>query len=204
MIRRPPRSTLFPYTTLFRSDYSANLAETETGGVRINQIPADGGNTFRGGAFFNFATQGMQANNLDDGLRAMGVRDVNRMKKLWQVEMKVGGPIMRDRLWVFVTHNRFAAQNYALGTYFSQDSRANVYVPDLTPQAWADQQAFTSSARLTWQATPRDKFTAYMTQGAQCHCVWQVGNSALPLLGLGPTPDASINMNYGSELYQVT
>src|SRR3989442_8634475 len=69
MIRRPPRSTLFPYTTLFRSDYSANLAETETGGVRINQIPADGGNTFRGGAFFNFATQGMQANNLDDGLR---------------------------------------------------------------------------------------------------------------------------------------
>src|SRR3712207_8140561 len=36
MIRRPPRSTLFPYTTLFRSDwdyllkqYSANLAVTE-------------------------------------------------------------------------------------------------------------------------------------------------------------------------------
>src|SRR5258708_23432925 len=25
MIRRPPRSTLFPYTTLFRSDYSAGL-----------------------------------------------------------------------------------------------------------------------------------------------------------------------------------
>src|SRR3712207_7349248 len=24
MIRRPPRSTLFPYTTLFRSDYKAN------------------------------------------------------------------------------------------------------------------------------------------------------------------------------------
>src|SRR2546426_7292057 len=26
MIRRPPRSTLFPYTTLFRSDYTPNFA----------------------------------------------------------------------------------------------------------------------------------------------------------------------------------
>src|SRR3989442_7964953 len=26
MIRRPPRSTLFPYTTLFRSDFTVNLA----------------------------------------------------------------------------------------------------------------------------------------------------------------------------------
>src|SRR5260370_26695137 len=25
MIRRPPRSTLFPYTTLFRSDYAARI-----------------------------------------------------------------------------------------------------------------------------------------------------------------------------------
>src|SRR6516225_10918650 len=28
MIRRPPRSTLFPYTTLFRSDFGAGLART--------------------------------------------------------------------------------------------------------------------------------------------------------------------------------
>src|SRR3712207_7873975 len=27
MIRRPPRSTLFPYTTLFRSNTAANLAD---------------------------------------------------------------------------------------------------------------------------------------------------------------------------------
>src|SRR5947199_7447345 len=27
MIRRPPRSTLFPYTTLFRSDFEQNLVD---------------------------------------------------------------------------------------------------------------------------------------------------------------------------------
>src|SRR2546430_7606591 len=34
MIRRPPRSTLFPYTTLFRS--SARAARTQTGSERSN------------------------------------------------------------------------------------------------------------------------------------------------------------------------
>src|SRR2546426_9549412 len=31
MIRRPPRSTLFPYTTLFRSPYLARAAEEHSG-----------------------------------------------------------------------------------------------------------------------------------------------------------------------------
>src|SRR2546427_13280508 len=33
MIRRPPRSTLFPYTTLFRSDAICNLYATQGWGV---------------------------------------------------------------------------------------------------------------------------------------------------------------------------
>src|SRR5688572_31363848 len=32
MIRRPPRSTLFPYTTLFRSDASRDVQFIQTGG----------------------------------------------------------------------------------------------------------------------------------------------------------------------------
>src|SRR3712207_7753056 len=39
MIRRPPRSTLFPYTTLFRSDW----AEQKTPAGRDWCVPADGG-----------------------------------------------------------------------------------------------------------------------------------------------------------------
>src|SRR5258708_27420679 len=34
MIRRPPRSTLFPYTTLFRSYYSRAVIEEETGDMK--------------------------------------------------------------------------------------------------------------------------------------------------------------------------
>src|SRR2546429_2721540 len=39
MIRRPPRSTLFPSTTLFRSDLrTANVATEPDGGVRVNEF----------------------------------------------------------------------------------------------------------------------------------------------------------------------
>src|SRR5258708_17931680 len=39
MIRRPPRSTLFPYTTLFRSNDLANVHIGESAEIRLNAYP---------------------------------------------------------------------------------------------------------------------------------------------------------------------
>src|SRR5256885_15762570 len=39
MIRRPPRSTLFPYTTLFRSLVVGDRLDTDLEGARAAQIP---------------------------------------------------------------------------------------------------------------------------------------------------------------------
>src|SRR5688572_32180576 len=41
MIRRPPRSTLFPYTTLFRSRAVLDVRETEDGGPVCRGTPLD-------------------------------------------------------------------------------------------------------------------------------------------------------------------
>src|SRR5438876_7607776 len=40
MIRRPPRSTLFPYTTLFRSDSASQSFVPHSSGFRQTLIPA--------------------------------------------------------------------------------------------------------------------------------------------------------------------
>src|SRR5436853_3648440 len=63
MIRRPPRSTLFPYTTLFRSDEVAHV-RIEADQVR-RQALASGG---RVGVAEHF--QGDHAPQLDAGLRS--------------------------------------------------------------------------------------------------------------------------------------
>src|SRR3712207_8293324 len=47
MIRRPPRSTLFPYTTLFRSIYTTRSQEAEL--ELAEGFPAGWGDDFRAG-----------------------------------------------------------------------------------------------------------------------------------------------------------
>src|SRR5256885_16982754 len=47
MIRRPPRSTLFPYTTLFRSLRGASDSERQRGRT-VRGSSAGGGRVFRG------------------------------------------------------------------------------------------------------------------------------------------------------------
>src|SRR3712207_7783306 len=42
MIRRPPRSTLFPYTTLFRSEDAAAEAEAVRAGAQVAPVPQGG------------------------------------------------------------------------------------------------------------------------------------------------------------------
>src|SRR3712207_8230742 len=62
MIRRPPRSTLFPYTTLFRS------AETLDGGAGNDTLDASfGDNTLRGGTGNDSVTGKFGDDVLDGG-----------------------------------------------------------------------------------------------------------------------------------------
>src|SRR2546427_7876636 len=63
MIRRPPRSTLFPYTTLFRSDPASNSA-SGTGSI----ISAPGyGNIATNGGSVNLLGYGVTVGNIRSG-----------------------------------------------------------------------------------------------------------------------------------------
>src|SRR3712207_9451818 len=52
MIRRPPRSTLFPYTTLFRSDTDWFKETTRTGLIQQYNVSLSNGND-HGSSFFS-------------------------------------------------------------------------------------------------------------------------------------------------------
>src|SRR3712207_7974552 len=71
MIRRPPRSTLFPYTTLFRSDVvQLPLTEDEVVQGRVNLVQQDNGWTRVAGSLldgpggFSFASHGSNAQGI--------------------------------------------------------------------------------------------------------------------------------------------
>src|SRR3712207_9077118 len=77
MIRRPPRSTLFPYTTLFRSErLAAFYAERAHGGVGLivtgGISPNDRGRPVRGGAKMTTEEEAKQHRRVTQAVHAEG------------------------------------------------------------------------------------------------------------------------------------
>jgi hypothetical protein len=70
------------------------------------------------------------------------------------------------------------------------------YVPDLTQQAVDDQNSKDLSARITWQASPRNKVTAYTSYNKSCHCHFLIGGAT--------RSDASLFLQIPNYLYQAT
>ena len=79
-------------------------ASTSTGGVRINVVPKDGGNTFAGSLFVSGTNEKFQGDNFTQELQDRGLTEggISRIKTLYDVAPTFGGPIKRDKLWFFV------------------------------------------------------------------------------------------------------
>src|SRR4051794_41733279 len=70
MIRRPPRSTLFPYTTLFRS----------SGGIQGDVLATDNNTVGMGDAGIKSAIQGSNVPNPDEAVPSF-VRNIRRSEE---------------------------------------------------------------------------------------------------------------------------
>ena len=185
----------------YQIDYSANSAEIETGGVRVNMIPREGSNSFSSRIFGNFTTEGLQQNNLDDDVIAQGFSDPNRVKELWHFTPSVGGPIVRDKLWFFGAFTRRVTDAWVADTHYDTDVTDNVYIPDFSRQAVDDQRLYDAASRLTWQATQRNKISASLNYNHLCHCHILVGTAAI---GLPIAPTAAGYQWIDSYIPQVT
>src|SRR5258708_36891431 len=99
MIRRPPRSTLFPYTTLFRS---LGLVRPDSGDVRMQNRPITGPGTDRAMVFQEFGLLPWRTvqHNVELGLALKGMGG--------QARHKVSQPLIEMTgsagFWVHVAH----------------------------------------------------------------------------------------------------
>jgi hypothetical protein len=132
---------------------SGITADVSTGGVRINLTPKDGGNVFSGQAFVGGTDGSWQANNVTDELQARGLRTGSRVAKIADVNIGIGGPIMRDKLWFFASWRRIATDSVIPGSYFANTGEVGTGVEE--------QWIMNNMVRLTWQVNQKNKFSAY-------------------------------------------
>ena len=71
---------------------SAIPAEVSKGGVRINMIGREGGNTFRGSYFLAETPGSLQSNNLTDDLKARGLPSASEIRRIFDHNLTFGGP----------------------------------------------------------------------------------------------------------------
>ena len=161
-------------------EIGAISAETGGGGVRVNIIPKEGGNTFSGSAFFNFANSGLQANNLDQALMDQGVLSVDSLDSIYDTSFSFGGPIMRDKLWFWTAHRYWGYEIFRTGAFFDKNSFDLVYEPDPTKPATDSQTNTSNDLRLTWQISPKNKLSAYYNLAPRETNYWNLSNIRTP------------------------
>src|SRR5678815_5854382 len=83
----------------------AESAEMQSGGMRINSTPKDGGNKFSGTFFAYGAGSGLQADNRSAAMKS-GPTAIPQpgIAYLWQVNPSFGGPIKKDKMWFYLTY----------------------------------------------------------------------------------------------------
>jgi len=169
-------------TQEFAIDTAAVDATFATGGVRINFIPKDGGNSYAGSIFATLATEDFTSSNLDDDLKARGLGSVGNVKKNADFNPGLGGPIRRDKLWFYLSGRYQIADLYEPGFYNknANDPTKWTVEEDTSRRIIAPRRFQVYMGRFTWQATPRNKIGFTYEQENLCFCPDDVGPEVAP------------------------
>ncbi|MEQ1908841.1 MAG: TonB-dependent receptor [Vicinamibacterales bacterium] len=170
-------------------DFGALSAEQATGGVSINFIPRDGGNSIKGSVFLGGSNEDLAGSNFTQRLKDRGLTAVDSIKKNWDFNPGFGGPIKRDKLWFYTTFRYEGAKNYAAGI----SPNVNAFKPDVWTYEAAKNADGTpvktyglvtdledAQVRVTYQATQKDKFSFSFANNMHCRCPFQIGALVSP------------------------
>ena len=175
-------------------DISGADTSVGTGGVRINVVPKDGGNSFAGGLFLSGTNEHFQSDNLSQELQDRGLRATSRVRQIHDVAPTFGGPLKQDRAWFFVSYRHNDARNY-VANVFQNKNKNNpnswVYEPDLANPGVSGDPLPMAGLRVTVQATPRNKIAGSFDYRDRCQCP-NFGNAG----NFGISPDATVNFMF--------
>src|SRR5437773_1489941 len=168
-------------------------AESTASGVLINMVPKEGGNSFKLDVFGFYTNDALQSDNLTDELRGRGLTTTNHVRQLYDFNATVGGPIRKDKLWLFAASRLGGTKIQVPGVFFNTSIGTPFYTPGdpAYRQEWLRSQA----VRLTWQVSDKNKMNVF------------ADTQALIVRGRGEfaAPESATGYNFWPQgLYQVS
>ena len=162
---------------------SGGLGEAEVGGPTMNIVPKEGGNRIAGQFYAASTTSGMVGSNYSQELRDRGLTVPGELQKIWDLNLGIGGPIVKDRLWYFGGIRDEGSERGVPGMFANLndgDATKWTYVADTSRPAVYAAAFRMLSLRFTVQATPRNKFNVFWDEQMPCEggAVPGAGNDA--------------------------
>jgi hypothetical protein len=181
----------------------AESAEMGQGGIRINMVPKDGGNTFRGSMFGNYTQGAWTGNNLGENLAGdltynpnNRITEVGKIQEIWDVNPSFGGPIVEDRAWFTATFRHWGVNKSIADSYFDLDPSPFRYAADLSRPGIDDGHIVSRSGRLAWQVSERDKVSSYHDDQRKYRNHWGISANVPPeAAGVQVTPTSYVSVH---------
>jgi hypothetical protein len=141
---------------------SGQMGETGTNGVVMNAIPKSGGNSFSGTLLANGSGPSLQGDNVTSDLQSRGLQNASTtLKKLYDINGAFGGPLVRDKLWFYVTSRYFTNEYFLASRFYPNDVTAIARTNDTSRQAFAGTYTYDNNGRVTWGINEKQKLSAW-------------------------------------------
>jgi len=134
-------------------------------------LPKEGGNSLRGTFFSSGASGGMIGSNFTQELKDRGLTTPGAIRKVWDFNLGIGGPIAKDRVWYYLNLREEGSERTVPGMFANAnagDPSKWTYVADTSRPAVLAASYRITALRLTSQATPRNKLTVFWDQQRPC------------------------------------
>ena len=126
-------------------------AEFELSGVTSNFLTRRGSDRFLGSFIGRYTNTSLQSENLSADLISRGLTSSNRLKRIWDANPAVSGPLLDGRAWLFASVRNWGTYNYIAGLYEEVDPTALVRTEDLSRPAVQPVWHVSGDARVTVQ-----------------------------------------------------
>ena len=176
----------------------ADSAEMGQGGIRVNMVPKDGGNAFRGVVFGNYTPSSSAADNC--GSPGVGLActrsnltgdttfnktnnfltNVSQLTKNYDFNPGIGGPIVRDRAWFYATFRYLGVNKTVADSFFDADPSPFKYVADTSRPGIDDGHIRSIAVRATAQLTQKDKVSYYHDEQDKVRGHWGIASNIPP------------------------
>jgi hypothetical protein len=180
----------------------ADSTEMGQGGIRVNMVPKDGGNAFKGVAFGNYTPSSWASDNCASGGVGLScsrsnltgdtafnktnnfLTNVSVLTKNYDSSLGFGGPIARDRAWFYAAFRYLGVNKTVADSFYNLNAqvpgRFTPYVADTSRPGVDDGHIRSITGRVTLQVSERNKVTYYHDEQDKVRGHWGIASTIPP------------------------